>query len=1753
MPTIDVQSFSEQQKQKDLMKESNKALEATKEVKPEKEEPKQVQEPVVKEEVVKEEPVKELPSMDNKEEAKQDIVVDVEDAMNTTPMEDFTQDDDSGMSLLERMYGVKEDRFLVEDMSAVKRWDAKHRSWLGKTADVAKNFASGVSESLLQTSKIPYQLAVWYGTAGAKSGVKLGETMVSWANDTLNNIDYFIKETSPFDDVERGSLSYNIGGVIGDVVTSLGVSAGVKAATKGSVESLKAIKKEAGEQLRALGESEQRHLLAKAKRKAQLEGINYKTLTTGDYVKNAAQWFDTPAMTTVVKANTSIARLAKAGADSPMHFVMTKDVGSMMESRLAQYRDERGEIDMTQWLKDANQNLAGTITYGALAWLTEAKIGLGWIMKNAKSPTAELTLEALQALRGGKDFVSRMATKNTLWTYYALSTAKESATEALQEIEQIGTEWLYKLKERNPEDGSIEYREKNWKTELTRILQSAVIGGVMGGTMSYGHVAMQKKAFVDNAVPKIMEAKPNISEADATKMAKQIFTSYYTGVAPDFAKEQEVKMSFASGNGVEFQKFVDFIESTYKANNIEASGEEIVAQANRYSDNLYNLCNALGIPMNDWAKHITAKTFVTKENVIGLQFLYDGKPLTEYGTETYQHKEARNIDRENVTEEEYGKWEEREVSDFSKEAQAKLQELGIKDKTVWTKKGAEPSVDNIAPAKLANQLTSFKLGEKIDIDNVEEIKLPKDANGAYVSSLSAILINPSKANYTTLSHEFGHFFFETMYSAFRNNLLSSKMKGDFTGLLTSMNINPETTTHLTTRQSEALADVFSAYSTGSALKGKVSQVFKANKFEKIADGIGEAYKEAAYKAWKLANRPYVVISPATVDFMKNILGTDMGEVKAQVSDKVEIPEGMTKEDYAKDVVSERNPEVVYNNNGEDVSYAHPIAMEAPNGLKSRVYTRTLETLNMEGNPELDLTYQKVTNAEQAAKAAEMVEKNPEKVKEMIITDTVPSDMLRSAMMLAYQNYMVEKGNYSEANKMERWRSLEQTRNGQEIQFERMAQFGRNNITNPALWHKVALTNMMTACVERIGRGKFKSTADLAKWRDGYVKTLSKQVYEGNLSIEEAVSKINKDCDSNILYQKDIKDQSWHKTYAKVYDNISDIVDRALNIKLTEEQVADLNSKVAKLTEKAETFDGKIITEDQAKAIKDLQDTIKALNPSSLVKIMASTISRINLLSNPSTLLTNVISNGASFIPEMIARRIMNFRMNGYVSSSLKKAKYDYAMKVFNAGDLTVATMRPDDLTKEIHYKGETTVSSQGEGNIRAFTRWAENKIFKWGLGYPDAVTKSLAFNDAADIYIGKYVDSQLKNGTLAEKKALAEQLFNDVWNINPESDIAKSIREKAILDAEIATYTNKGTLNDLLTKTRTAINKASGDLRFGDILAPFVATPANVIQMGMEYSAGIGYGLYHAKDIAADIRKGELSEVSRNAITYAVRNGIGALMAIAIGAMFDDDEYIPPYESCTMAERELVKAESGVFNSLRIGGRYVSLDYLGVLAVPLAGIMGAKRKGMSGYGISVSSQVAQLPVASQISELINQSKDFMKDPEKGIGELFEKVAEGAVARLYPSFLNTVVSISDPYVRETKGLSFIEKLEGRIYPWSLERKQSFVTGGDIGKGFEDAVYKLLFGGRVKAGLSSNTIEALNTLNLAGELPYIGDFTNRGRFKDYTDAQKQKARETFAREFKKEADKLVRSSAYMRASAKEQKEMISKLRSKIVKGL
>ena len=66
--------------------------------------------------------------------------------------------------------------------------------------------------------------------------------------------------------------------------------------------------------------------------------------------------------------------------------------------------------------------------------------------------------------------------------------------------------------------------------------------------------------------------------------------------------------------------------------------------------------------------------------------------------------------------------------------------------------------------------------------------------------------------------------------------------------------------------------------------------------------------------------------------------------------------------------------------------------------------------------------------------------------------------------------------------------------------------------------------------------------------------------------------------------------------------------------------------------------------------------------------------------------------------------------------------------------------------------------------------------------------------------------------------------------------------------------------------------------------------------------------------------------------------------AFALSSLIDDDDYIPDYDLLLQGERNLVKAKNGVFNAVKIGNKWVSLDYFGPFAMPLAAVLNAKRE-----------------------------------------------------------------------------------------------------------------------------------------------------------------------------------------------------------------
>ena len=65
-------------------------------------------------------------------------------------------------------------------------------------------------------------------------------------------------------------------------------------------------------------------------------------------------------------------------------------------------------------------------------------------------------------------------------------------------------------------------------------------------------------------------------------------------------------------------------------------------------------------------------------------------------------------------------------------------------------------------------------------------------------------------------------------------------------------------------------------------------------------------------------------------------------------------------------------------------------------------------------------------------------------------------------------------------------------------------------------------------------------------------------------------------------------------------------------------------------------------------------------------------------------------------------------------------------------------------------------------------------------------------------------------------------------------------------------------MSDLALGIRNSINKATKQLRLGDVLSPFVKTPANVIGLGIDYTMG-AYTLKDINTVINDFQNGKIT------------------------------------------------------------------------------------------------------------------------------------------------------------------------------------------------------------------------------------------------------------------------------------------------------
>ena len=859
----------------------------------------------------------------------------------------------------------------------------------------------------------------------------------------------------------------------------------------------------------------------------------------------------------------------------------------------------------------------------------------------------------------------------------------------------------------------------------------------------------------------------------------------------------------------------------------------------------------------------------------------------------------------------------------------------------------------------------------------------------------------------------------------------------------------------------------------------------------------------------------------------------------------------------------------------------PAAVESADGKVSQAQERQnrLNRLNGLLNEDAVSTrYEEAHLADASQKAINLIEtQGIDMARKMIDGDIATDDgVLRTALMIEYEQKMLATGNIKEYTRVLRLHTLEQTRRGQEISAERLNQ----DITNPAYWLKRVLlmrknnlpkdilANMPAASNidGRVDKFVSQTAGDAAR----EISTAETET-QANEAIRRVVQKVQSITGRQMeLFQNERSVVG--KAYDTIYDAVARSIEDALEITISADEAERILAKASDLAGSVKADFAKNPagnpSVDTMRKIKEIKDLAASMTPTNAVALAVNSLGRANMLLSPKSTLLNVWSNAETFLTEGIARRLFLKSSAKAVDSAAVRDYLKYDFDVYKASGVMMSVVRKGELDDPGRVFGERFMSSAGDGAFRAWVRKMEKAVFDWSLGAGDAVSKAVNFADNANLEATKQAAAEGYAGESLKRRAT--ELFNDAVLYTPQTAIGARIRENSINAAEVSTFTNRGKIAQFSGKIRDILNDASGSARIGDFVMPFVQTPANVVSLGLEYSFGAGRALLpqNINQIMRDFRTSVISDTSKSIIRSAIRNGIGWLLAFGIAELLKPDDYISPFDLASQKEKDLVRFKNGVYNSVRIGGKYISLDYFGSLAAPIAGILEAKKREgtyekASAFAKSVLSQAGNIPGIKEASEIAGwldkaQKQDTLKTADDFANGVFDQL----LSRTVPAIVTDVAKMIDPNER-TNERGIVGATAAKI-PMAREKLSTKV---DLAEGTEkraeNPLTTLLFGARVKTAAQNSVAREIERLAAAGENVRLSDFTRAKEFRDLTAQGKAQARLDFAHGFtvgglrvagfSEQVEKLTGSAVYFKKTDSQKAEAINEITAKILKRL
>lgn len=318
----------------------------------------------------------------------------------------------------------------------------------------------------------------------------------------------------------------------------------------------------------------------------------------------------------------------------------------------------------------------------------------------------------------------------------------------------------------------------------------------------------------------------------------------------------------------------------------------------------------------------------------------------------------------------------------------------------------------------------------------------------------------------------------------------------------------------------------------------------------------------------------------------------------------------------------------------------------------------------------------------------------------------------------------------------------------------------------------------------------------------------------------------------------------------------------------------------------------------------------------------------------------------------------------------------------------------------------------GRGKVGKVVGGYVNGVYR-GLGAQDKPFRQAAQNQAA-IDLAKADAKNLKLNGQAKTDYIKQASTNPDWK--PQTFKTTNDSQAAGAFAVFANETALGKTAALIKQPFTVGGKTySGAIR--QFILPFSQVPAS-----------IAVRILHRSDLGATeivnqilrVRKG--LPYDQRAISEAIGNGTFGPGAIAAGYALSKSGTITGNYPTDVKEQEIWKSQGKQANSVKIGNRWYSLNYLQPFGTLLGigdQIQQDEKAGKSSTDVisNAGARAAKSVESQSFLQGINGLLSAVNDPQRSASQYINSTASSIV----PNIIRTGARATDPYQRDAKGI------------------------------------------------------------------------------------------------------------------------------------